>query len=331
MTLPQDQRPDPAAALIAGGLGQSEAPAVEGEAPAETAQGAVPAAPDSPAGRIAAAIAEVAAQARALQALAGLLRPLERAAQAGDFKKLGEGLVKARAEGSALGGLQARAEALFGELEQALDRERQSQRERLSKELRAACEARGLSLRVVSREEPVEVRIPPFAVSIDRERGLAELRFARLPLLSCPARAEEILATHQRCLVELEAGLEPREFFLACQRAWAAARAAAGPQAGERVEFNQFLPYLALQMQSKAFAVDPLVDHYRTYSRVRFAYDILRLQRAGLMAVGGWRLNLGVATGTTASIKNRALFIENQHGEGEFKLTLFFTPQAETP
>jgi hypothetical protein len=287
------------------------------------------AAADGLAGRLLGLLEGLSAELSGLQGLVSLLRSLERAS--GDFRKLEEGLSKARQRLGELGPLAPRAEELFQELDGALARERQEQRERLSKELRAACEARGLTLRVVSREEPVEVRIPPFAVSIDRERGLAELRFARLPLLSCPAKAEEILATHQRCLAELEAGLEPREFFLACQRAWAAARAAAGPQTSERVEFNQFLPYLAVQMQSKAFAIDPLADHYRTYSRVRFAYDILRLQRAGLMSLGGWRLNLGVATGTTASTKNRALFIENPHGEGEFKLTLFFTPQPETP
>ena len=36
-------------------------------------------------------------------------------------------------------------------------------------------------------------------------------------------------------------------------------------------------------------------------------------------------MNLGVATGTTATKRNRALFLEDEHGDGEFKLTVFFT------
>lgn len=222
-----------------------------------------------------------------------------------------------------------RAAACLEEIRAAAERERNAMRDRLAKELRALCDARGLSMRVVSREEPVEVRIAPFAVIIDRQRGLAELRFARLPLYGCTARAEDILATRERCLQDLAQGLEPREFFSACQRAWAAARASLGAQSSERVEIAHFLPYLALQMQSKAFSIDPSAENYRTYSRVRFAWDVLRLQRAGLMSCNGWRLNLGVATGTTASAKNRALFLENEDGEGEFKLTVFFTPAPE--
>jgi hypothetical protein len=36
-------------------------------------------------------------------------------------------------------------------------------------------------------------------------------------------------------------------------------------------------------------------------------------------------MNLGVATGSTASQKKRVLYFEDEDGSGEYKLTLFFT------
>jgi hypothetical protein len=95
--------------------------------------------------------------------------------------------------------------------------------------------------------------------------------------------------------------------------------------AGERVEITDFLPYLALQLQSAAFRVEPSANNYRGYSRARFAFDLMRLRDELGLSRDGWRLNLGVATGTTATKKNRALFCEDAFGDGEFKLTVFFT------
>ena len=41
-------------------------------------------------------------------------------------------------------------------------------------------------------------------------------------------------------------------------------------------------------------------------------------------------MNLGVATGTSATQKQRVLFVEDEEGEGEFKLTVFFTRAEES-
>ena len=111
----------------------------------------------------------------------------------------------------------------------------------------------------------------------------------------------------------------------ACLRAWRAARGAGGSGAGDRVELLDFLPYFVLQRQSPAFKAEPTERNFRGYSRARFAFDVLRLRNEGGLSREGWRMNLGVATGTTATKKNRALFFENEHGDGEFKLTVFFT------
>lgn len=221
--------------------------------------------------------------------------------------------------------LAERAGPVLADLKAELEERRTALREKLAPELRTACEAAGLELRVVRREEPVELRIPPFAVEIDRKRGVAQVLFAKLPLGSGPATPAGILDAREKALRSLGGEFDAAAFFGACRTAWAAARGAGLCGQGDRVEINSFLPYLALQFQSKAFGEQPETSRYNGYGRARFAFDLMQLRRAGGLSRDGWRLNLGVATGTTASKKGRSLFVEDEQGNGEFKLTVFFT------
>lgn len=265
------------------------------------------------------------AEQSSLAKVVAALRPLPRILQSTDLVAALRKLAKLEARVAALGVAGSRGLALLRAARSEIEQRRQHWRERLGSELRAACEARGLDFCVVSREEPVEVRIPPLAVRIDREKGCAELRFAKQPLASCAAQADEIVAAHAAAVEALQKGFDAEAFFAACHRAWRAARAAAGPGAGERVEILSFLPQLALQMQSESFRANPNARNYREYTRARFAFDVLQLQRLGKLVQNGQRLNLGVATGTTASQRNRAIWLEDGHGEGEFKLTVYFS------
>ena len=264
------------------------------------------------------------AEAKAFTALASSFAPLANPATYHDLSKLPGvlGKVEQRLASLPIG---ERGAGLLDEVRADLDERVRRMRENLARELKAECEAQGLELRVVRREEPIEVRIPPLAVSIDREKGSAELRFARLPLASCEATAGAIVESYRRVLDGLQAGFQPERFFDACLGAWRAALGAGSGGAGERVEITDFLPYLALQLQSPAFRVEPSERNYRGYSRARFAFDLMRLRKELGLGRDGMRLNLGVATGTTATKKNRTLFCEDEYGDGEFKLTVFFT------
>lgn len=221
--------------------------------------------------------------------------------------------------------LAERAEPVLKSLSDELEERRVALRERLAPELRAACEAAGLELKVIRREEPVELRIPPFAVELDRTKGVARVLFAKLPLETGPATPRGILETREKALRSMSSSFDPAAFFAACKTAWSAARGAGLTGSGDRVEINAFLPYLALQFQSKSFGEQPEATRYKGYGRARFAFDLMQLRRQGGLSRDGWRLNLGVATGTTASKKGRSLFVEDEHGNGEFKLTVFFT------
>lgn len=200
-------------------------------------------------------------------------------------------------------------------------------RRELGRALKSECEARGLGFRVVSKEEPVEVRIPPFAVVLDFKTARAELRFARETVDSCPAAADPILAAHSRALKALESGFDPRAFFKRCLVAYRQALAAEGRAEGERVELLAFLPLLALQAQPKRFLARPTKDGFKPYSRAHFAYHVWKLREANALAQDGRRLNLGVATGTSASDKDRVVYLEDPDGTGEYKLTVFFNRQ----
>ncbi len=281
-------------------------------------------------------VGEVRERGKALGKLAGALAVLGREGTWADLGGLEKVLERLGKKVAAIGGESALGQEVLASAREELEARRARLREGLGRELKALCDARGLDMRVVSREEPVEVRIAPLAVVIDRQRGKAEVRFARLALETAAADPEAIWAARERALGRLEQGFDPATFFEACRRAWLAARASAGPApqaergSPERVELADFLPQLALQFQRPAFRVHPVEKNFIGYPRARFAYDVLRLQRAGQLAQGGWRLNLGVATGTSASKKDRVLWCEDEYGQGEYKLTVFFT-QTQNP
>ena len=222
-------------------------------------------------------------EAKALGKLATAFGPLAKPETYQDLSRLPELLKKVEARIGTLP-VAARGAAVLKEIRGDLHERRRRMRESLAKELRAACEAHGLELRVVRREQPVEVRIPPFAVQIDREKGRAELRFARQPIANCEAIAGAVVKAHGQALEAMRKGFHAGLFFDACLKAWRAACGARGPGTGDRVEILDFLPYLVMQLQSPAFRVEPSERNFRGYSRARFAFDVLRLRNEGSAA-----------------------------------------------
>lgn len=213
---------------------------------------------------------------------------------------------------------------VLDELRQDVKRRQKQVQERLGLELKEACGARDLTMTVVSRENPLEVRIPPFAIKIDREKFEAQVLFARLAIERSSAEADTIMRAYDKALASMQRGFEPGQFFDNSLSAWKAARGAGYGGEGGRVEILDFLPYLALQQQSKSFRVEPSERNYRGYSRARFAFDVNQLRKAGISTRDGWRMHFGVATGTTAMKKDRSIFIEDGRGNGEFQLTVYF-------
>jgi hypothetical protein len=193
------------------------------------------------------------------------------------------------------------------------------------RKLKEACTAAGLKLKVISREEPVELRIPPLAVRLNFDHGQAEFLFAKEPLGSCPVTPEDIIHNHARIVRGLEGAFEPAEYFERCYEAYRMGLVVTGGKRGDRLELNEFLGHLAARLQPKKFLVNPVSGNYRGYSRGQFAYDVHRLRAARGLQQNGRRLNFGVATGTAASKKSRVIYMEDEYGQGEYKLNIFFT------
>jgi len=265
------------------------------------------------------------AEAKALKSDARALAPLAKERSYKDLSKLPALLDKLDAKLRKSEGAVRRGITFIEQFQDELRRRAETRRVTLAAKLKQACEQVGLEMLVVRREEPVEVRIPPFAVEIDRVKGRATLRFGRLPIDTCSADAEPIVTMVTARQAAWSKGFEPATFFEACRRAWSAARASGLGASTERVEIVDLMPFVALQLQPKKFLLDPTAKNYLDYSRAHFAFDLMQLRRANLLSHDGWRLNLGVATGTSASDKKRVVFVEDEHGNGEFKLTLFFT------
>ena len=197
------------------------------EAPEAAPQDAPPSGPPAEAaepttaGRVAELLGGIQTEGEALRKLATALGPLGRESSYQELGSLDKSIERIAARvsdmGSAVpaGALEAANQALELARTDAQER-RRKMRENLAGELRAACEGRKLGMRVLRREEPVELRIPPFGLIIDREKGTAELRFARMALATVPAEATAIVEAHQQALRGLGAhkDLDGKAFFL---------------------------------------------------------------------------------------------------------------------
>lgn len=260
------------------------------------------------------------AAAKESTANARLLGPLTKESAYGDWKKLSRTVLQMKPK--VQGGNQPLLNMLT-ELEGWLREAPETQRREVGRLLKQMCEERGLSFGVTSRDDPVKLRIAPFAVEIDFQAGKASLQFAQKIISAARVDAADILAKREEIMKHWDTGFDPGQFHERCRRAWRAAKAAE-EQVEDRVEILKFLPHLALQMQSEKFAIEPESKSFQGYGRARFAYDIMKLRRDRKLDHGGWRLNLGVATGGSGQDNKRAVYFEDEHGVGEKKINVFF-------
>jgi hypothetical protein len=267
-------------------------------------------------------------RAKILAASAAALNPLAKPDAYADLTKLEPLVAKARKKIEGAATPPKAVVALLDSVGEWRTERQKSLRDRLGRELGAACASRGWTMRVVSREDPIELRIAGLSLVVDSRRGRAEIRFARETIAAVAAESAAIVKGIETVRARLDGAFDPAEFFDRCRAAWSACRVVMG--APERVEILDFLSYLAVGMQKQKFRYDPIKANYADYSRAQFAYDLWRLRRAGALVRGGFRLNLGVATGTTASQKKRVVYVEDEDGNGEYKLTVFFTKEDPT-
>ncbi len=242
-----------------------------------------------------------------------------------DLKKLRSTLPRLRGLRPVQVDLAAEVGDLVVSLEAFLREQERSRPLHFGRSLREAAEAGGVSFAVLTTEPP-EYRLDPFTVGADFRKGMAELRYARLPLTEVELDAPAILKARTKMLEALEVErFDPGAFFDRLLSAYR--RLLAGRPVGERVNLVDALPEVAFLAQSERFRRDPSRDHYQPYGRVRLAWDLARLRRSGGLHRNGWRLGLGSATMGTTRNKDDVLYLEDEGGRGQYYLTLWFVPE----
>lgn len=189
----------------------------------------------------------------------------------------------------------------------------------------------GVLCRMITTD-PMEFFLPPFTVSVNLEKNLAAIHYARVAIEELPAKPDKIMAGLRKNLKLLDAGWSAEDFFDALYHAYKIELFENKGHQGERVTLINLLSFVALSFQSGKFRSDPIAGHYRAYGRVRMAYDLAGLRRNGLLERNGRRLNLGTATGTATQNKKNVLYIEEGGGQGQYYLSIWFSPASkETP
>lgn len=200
---------------------------------------------------------------------------------------------------------------LSSTLHRWLDAEARTRRHRLAAELRTACDAAGVSARVVGKE-PLELRLAPVSVWVDVAADTATVRFARQVVGRCRATAEAILTAREEALKTLDGSdWSAPDFHRRLRVAWSRV-------GRDFVPVGDVLPELALVMQSDAWRREPSAAHFKAYPRVQLAYDLHRLRRDRALMVDGWRLCLASATGGSLRDKHAVLWVEDADGQGSF-------------
>lgn len=149
-------------------------------------------------------------------------------------------------------------------------------------------------------EQPEEWRLGRLTVVVDRTRGAAQVRFARLPVARASAAGGEVVAACRRALARFQAESLPPDQL-------AAALIAAHP--GGAAALLDLVPRVGRAAGR------------RRYSRAQFVWDLARMRRErGLALPQGQRIAVDVATGAGAPAG--ALWIEDESGTGQYYRTL---------
>jgi len=202
--------------------------------------------------------------------------------------------------------------------------EKDGRARRLSTELRDACAAAQIELSVLTRD-PLELRLPPVSVRVDADADKAEVTFGRQVLVTCGAQAAAIIDARRKAMAMLEAGeWRAAAFHAQLLQAW---KRVGGDGWAELTDVHAELAWLR---QPARFRLEPVASNLAPYPRALFLYDLWRLRRDRCLSVGGWRLGLGPATGGSVRDKKRVMWVEDDHGQGQWHLTLRFVLEADS-
>lgn len=218
--------------------------------------------------------------------------------------------------------------ALVAELRRRMEAMRAERRSGVLGPLQRLAAADGVPVRMLS-DSPPALLLSPLGCELDFERGSARLTYARETVLEARLDASDILAKREEAMALIRGAAEPPErFFQAALSAYRLVLAARGLEAGDRVDLVDLLAPLALlATDSQLWRKTPLAK-VPDYPRYLLAYQLQRLRREGALEQGGRRIDLGTATGGTTRDKRNVLFVPTAADDGQYYLSIRFTPIA---
>jgi hypothetical protein len=151
--------------------------------------------------------------------------------------------------------------------------------------------------RLVAERPQPEWRLGPLTVVVGTVQ--ARLRYAREPVGTARATADDIAAAWRKALERLRARSLPPDELLP--------RLAAA--------YDRVLVQRAGRPDDRA----PLVAVRAAlagYTRAQFAWDVARLRRERRLVVAGRRVEIGVATGHATARRSQVVWIEDDGGSG---------------
>ncbi|MBM3461636.1 MAG: hypothetical protein FJX76_06000 [Armatimonadetes bacterium] len=262
------------------------------------------------------------------RAVGKAVKDVARAFQAGESAKALAALQKLEKSTLPSPEMTERLKSFTGQVKAHLDEEDRRLKFYLAKHMRDAAAHVGMEVGMLTTDPP-EFRLGPLTALFDLSRRSASVRYARLELEKVAATPEAVLEACRRGILALEGkGFDAERYFHVLLDAYKVRLTRTNQPMGSRVELADLLAEIAFSMQSERFYDDPQRENFVPYSRVQFAYDLARLRRAGKLSHQGLRLALGSATAGTTKQKSRVLYIEDERGNGQYYLTLWFsTPE----
>lgn len=271
-----------------------------------------------------AALREVESLEKAARGAAKALKDLTQALETGDAPKAAaalQKLEKAPMPAVDLSPVVARAKGQLAEEERRL-------KFYLAKELREAAARAGVEFSVLTTDPP-EFRLGSLTAAVDLSRRQSSIRYARLELDRTGTNPEAIVEACRKSQAALEGrAFDAERYFARLMDAYRVHLARTQQAFGTRLDLADLLAEVAFGMQGEKFYEDPQRENFVPYTRVQLAYDLARLRRAGRLSQQGFRLALGSATAGTTKQKSRVLYLEDERGNGQYYLSLWFTREG---
>ena len=162
---------------------------------------------------------------------------------------------------------------------------------------------------MAERPQP-EWRLGPLTVVVGAAQ--ARLRYAREPVGTARATADDIAAAWRKALERLRArSLAPDELLPRLAAAYDLVLARRGGRTDDRTPLVEIRAELA------------------GYTRAQFAWDVARLKRERRLVVGGRRVDIGVATGHATARRSQVVWLEDDAGSGAWYETFRLITQQE--